>query len=140
VCWQEAFGPSTFFVTEMLLGGAAELTNGALRIPGGMLVRGNLRASREEAFDAAEAAIKRMFGARDVLPAGALQAVDLCRGTELFRWYSACVTLQHTTSTVTEADGLCYCQCTPFCSAARELTCSPRPCTTLHEQVASTSC
>ena len=48
----------------MLLGGAVELTNGALRIPGGMLVRGNLRTSREEAFDAAEAAIKRMFGAR----------------------------------------------------------------------------
>ena len=48
----------------MLLGGAAELTNGALRIPGGMLVRGNLRVSREEAFDTAEAAIKRMFGAR----------------------------------------------------------------------------
>ena len=64
VWWQEAFGPSTFFVTEMLLGGAAELTNGALRIPGGMLVRGNLRATREEAFDAAETAIKRMFGAR----------------------------------------------------------------------------
>ena len=60
---QEAFGPATFFVTEMLLGGQAELTNGALRIPGGILVRGNLRTSREEAFDSAEAAIKRMFGA-----------------------------------------------------------------------------
>ena len=59
---QEAFGPSTFFVTEMLLGGQAELTNGALRMPGGILVRGNLRSSREEAFDTAEAAIKRMFG------------------------------------------------------------------------------
>ncbi len=60
---QEAFGPSTFYVTEMLLGGQAELTNGALRMPGGILVRGNLRTSREEAFDTAEAAIKRMFGA-----------------------------------------------------------------------------
>jgi len=63
---QEAFGPSTFFVTEMLLGGQAELTNGALRMPGGILVRGNLRSSREEAFDTAEAAIKRMFGASRV--------------------------------------------------------------------------
>ena len=50
-------------MTELLLGGQAELTNGALRMPGGILVRGNLRASREEAFDTAEAAIKRMFGA-----------------------------------------------------------------------------
>lgn len=62
---QEAFGPATFYVTETRLGGATDMTTGTiLTMGGGLLVRGNLRTSATEAFEFADAAIQRMFGAQ----------------------------------------------------------------------------
>lgn len=59
---QEAFGPATFYVTETRLGSVVDMTSGALP-GGGLLVRGNLRSTESVAFEVADAAVKRMFGA-----------------------------------------------------------------------------